>query len=303
MRKLPLYVCAAAVLTFTSMTNTSYAATANACNLPGGKAIVIGGGSLSDLSSVLGNLSGGGFGSWQGGNSLNASNCFGGSGNNSCGNNFCQGGNGDNSCLNNWLGGNGDNSCLNNWLGGNGNNFCPDNWSDGNGDCIKPNQPDQPNKPDVPNQPNRPNQPVIPDNPNVPDVEQPGNNSTQDAFAVQVVNLVNEERTKAGLSPLTIHTQAESAAMVRAKEIERSFSHTRPDGSNFYTALASAGIRYQSAGENIAYGQMTPQEVMNSWMNSSGHRANILNANYTSIAVAHYQNGSGVHYWVQLFLK
>lgn len=132
---------------------------------------------------------------------------------------------------------------------------------------------------------------------------QPGDGSSQDAYAAQVVKLVNEERAKAGLSALRLHTAAEGAAMVRAKEIERSFSHTRPDGSDFYTVLKAAGITYQSAGENIAYGQTSPEQVMNAWMNSSGHRANILNGNYTSIAVAHYQSGAGVDYWVQLFLK
>lgn len=91
--------------------------------------------------------------------------------------------------------------------------------------------------------------------------------------------------------------------MVRAREIERSFSHTRPNGSSFYTALQEAGITYQSAGENIAYGQTSAQEVMNVWMNSSGHRANILSGNYTSIAVAHYRSAAGVDYWVQLFLR
>ena len=136
----------------------------------------------------------------------------------------------------------------------------------------------------------------IPDKPEVPD-------DNQNAYAKQVVNLVNAEREKAGLPALKIHTKAESAALLRAKEIEKSFSHTRPDGSDFSTALTLAGINFQSAGENIAYGQKTPVSVMNDWMNSSGHRANILNANFTSIAVGHYQNSAGVDYWVQLFLR
>ncbi len=126
---------------------------------------------------------------------------------------------------------------------------------------------------------------------------------SQDAYADEVVRLVNEERAKAGLPSLKVHTKAESAALLRAKEIEQSFSHTRPNGSNFSTALSSAGISFQSSGENIAYGQKTPALVMKDWMNSSGHRANILNTGFTSIAVGHYQNSAGVDYWVQLFLR
>ncbi|MCC8083808.1 MAG: CAP domain-containing protein, partial [Clostridium sp.] len=92
-------------------------------------------------------------------------------------------------------------------------------------------------------------------------------------------------------------------AQTRAREIEKSFSHTRPDGSSFNTALTEAGVSFRGAGENIAYGQTTPQQVMEGWMNSSGHRANILNANYTSIGVGHYKNGAGVDYWAQLFIQ
>ena len=273
MRKLPLFVCAAAVLTLTTMTNTSYAATLNSCNLSGGNGIVIG---------------------WKGGdgNRFCLDNWQEGSGNNFCPD-VWQEGNGNNFCPDVWQGGNGNNFCPDGWQGGNGNNFCPDIWQGGNDNSFENGKPGNPGD----------NIGGSEEKPGTPDTDQPGNDSTQDAFAAEVVNLVNQERAKAGLSPLTIHTQAESAAAVRAKEIERSFSHTRPDGSSFYTALTSAGIRYQSAGENIAYGQMTPREVMDSWMNSSGHRANILNGNYTSIAVSHYQNGAGVHYWVQLFLK
>ena len=115
--------------------------------------------------------------------------------------------------------------------------------------------------------------------------------------------LVNEERAKAGLSPLTLYTRAASAAAVRSGEIQTSFSHTRPDGSSFSTALTQAGVNYRSSGENIAYGQTTPEQVMNSWMNSSGHRANILNVDFTSIGVGYTQSSSGTPYWTQLFFR
>ena len=114
--------------------------------------------------------------------------------------------------------------------------------------------------------------------------------------------MVNEERAKAGLAPLTVHTGATAAAQVRARETEQSFSHTRPNGSSFSTALTEQGVSYRSAGENIAWGQRTPQQVMEGWMNSSGHRANILNERFTSIGVGYYQSASGVNYWTQLFI-
>lgn len=143
----------------------------------------------------------------------------------------------------------------------------------------------------------------IPDQPGDTTPDQPETDGSQDAFANQVVKLVNEERAKAGLSPLSVNSKAANAAQTRAREIEKSFSHTRPDGSSFNTALTEAGVSFRGAGENIAYGQTTPQQVMEGWMNSSGHRANILNANYTSIGVGHYKNGAGVDYWTQLFIQ
>ena len=124
--------------------------------------------------------------------------------------------------------------------------------------------------------------------------------SMQGDFASQVAALVNAERAKYGLSALTVDTKVQQAALVRAKETAQSFSHTRPNGSSFSTALTEAGVSYPTPGENIAYGQTTPQQVMNAWMNSSGHGANILNANYTTIGVG-YTVINGTAYWAQLF--
>lgn len=105
-----------------------------------------------------------------------------------------------------------------------------------------------------------PDQPggMLPDQPGNPAPDQPGTDGSQDAFANEVVRLVNEERAKAGLPALTVDRGAASAAQVRAKEIERSFSHTRPDGSSFNSALTEAGVNFSGAGENIAYGQNSP---------------------------------------------
>ena len=139
-----------------------------------------------------------------------------------------------------------------------------------------------------------------PDNGTEQTPEEDDNGTSQGDFASQVVELVNAERAKYGLSALTVDAKVQQAALVRAKESAQSFSHTRPNGSSFSTALTEAGVSYRRAGENIAYGQRTPQQVMNAWMNSSGHRANILNEDFTTIGVG-YTVINGTAYWAQLF--
>lgn len=125
--------------------------------------------------------------------------------------------------------------------------------------------------------------------------------STSLSYAEQVVKLVNEERAKEGLAALSIDKNVEKAALIRAKEIQSSFSHTRPNGSSFSTALQESGVSYRGAGENIAWGQKTPEQVVEGWMNSPGHRANIMNEKFTKIGVGNLQNSTGTQYWVQLF--
>lgn len=134
-----------------------------------------------------------------------------------------------------------------------------------------------------------------------PETEQPDVEQSYHAYVLRVVELVNEERAKAGLNALTLQENVTEAAQVRAVECETLFSHTRPDGSSFSTALKEAGVSYKGAGENIAWGQKSPEAVMEAWMNSEGHKANILNEKYNTIGVGYYQNGSGVNYWSQLF--
>ena len=92
----------------------------------------------------------------------------------------------------------------------------------------------------------------------------------------------------------------EQAAQTRAGELQTSFSHTRPSGASCFTALTEAGVSYTRAGENIAYGQSTPEAVVQSWMNSSGHRANLLSSSFTTIGVG-YTVVNGTAYWAQLF--
>lgn len=173
-------------------------------------------------------------------------------------------------------------------------------------------KPDTEQMPDVnlPGQDNAGNNGNQPEagNPDVPENSQPGTDNEQPestpeslSYAEQVVKLVNEERAKAGLSALELDNRIASAALIRAQEIKTSFSHTRPDGRKFSTVLTDNGIRFMGAGENIAWGQTSPEQVMNAWMNSDGHRANILDANFTKIGVGHYQDAAGRHYWAQLF--
>ena len=116
------------------------------------------------------------------------------------------------------------------------------------------------------------------------------------ANAQSVVRQVNQERAKRGLSALRVDPKLTAAAQIRAREIVERFSHTRPDGTRWSTVSSRA------YGENIAKGQKTADKVMAAWMSSSGHRANILRANYGSIGVACVKSGN-VYYWVQLFGK
>lgn len=145
---------------------------------------------------------------------------------------------------------------------------------------------------------------ICPEMPEAPDTEEPDDNVSEDEihpYVTQILKLVNEERAKAGLSALTLDMNITAAANVRAKEIRQSFSHTRPNGSSFSTALTEQGVTYRGSGENIAWGHKSPEQVMNGWMNSDGHRANILNKNYRNLGVGYYQDENGVNYWVQLF--
>lgn len=119
-------------------------------------------------------------------------------------------------------------------------------------------------------------------------------------YAEQVAVLVNKERAANGLQPLKISPKLSEAANIRSGELKENFSHTRPDGTSCFTAMDELGITYRAAAENIAYGQRSPESVMNAWMNSSGHRANILNKNMEYIGVGVVYR-DGVYYWTQLF--
>ena len=116
-----------------------------------------------------------------------------------------------------------------------------------------------------------------------------------------VLEIVNEERQKAGLNPLSLHSELNEAAMKRAEEIVDVFSHTRPDGSSCFSVLDQYA-KNRAVGENIAAGQSDAQEVMMGWMESPGHRANIMKPEYKYIGIGYvYKNGTC--HWVQLFMS
>lgn len=116
------------------------------------------------------------------------------------------------------------------------------------------------------------------------------------SYAAQVLTLLNQERRNNGLSDLTMTSDLTDGAMLRAAETAVSFSHTRPNGEQCFTAFNWT----RTAGENIAYGQRSPQEVMQGWMNSSGHRANILNPSFTTVGIGCFAY-NGRLYWAQAF--
>lgn len=131
--------------------------------------------------------------------------------------------------------------------------------------------------------------------------EQPTAQITVDKNLQRLVDLVNQERAKAGLAPLTMVEETNTAAGIRAKEIYNKFAHERPDGSKYRTVLDQCNVSYSYCGENVAYGYRSPDAVMDGWMNSEGHKANILNERFTKIGVGHYKGSNGYDYWSQLF--
>ena len=121
------------------------------------------------------------------------------------------------------------------------------------------------------------------------------------AFEREVIRLVNAERTQRGLQPLRENWELSRVARFKSRDMvdHRYFAHNSPTYGTPFRMIRDFGLSFRTAGENIAYGQRTPQAVVNGWMNSSGHRANILNAAYTQIGVGYVADG---HYWTQMFI-
>ncbi|MDZ5607225.1 CAP domain-containing protein [Bacillus pseudomycoides] len=120
-------------------------------------------------------------------------------------------------------------------------------------------------------------------------------------FEQRVVELTNAERTKQGLPALKVDAELSKVARAKSEDMQKNnyFDHNSPTYGSPFDMMKKFGISYKSAGENIAQGQRTPEEVVQAWMNSEGHRANILNNGYTHIGVGHVENGN---YWTQQFI-
>ena len=130
-----------------------------------------------------------------------------------------------------------------------------------------------------------------------------GTVSSVNSMEKQVASLTNSERKAAGLGSLTLDSQLSKLARMKAEDMAKNgyFSHTSPTYGSAFDMMKKYGVSYRTAGENIAKGQKTPEAVMNGWMNSSGHRANILSSAYTHIGVGYAKDSKGNTYWVQVF--
>ena len=132
---------------------------------------------------------------------------------------------------------------------------------------------------------------------------QQDNTATDSTKAGQILSLVNKERSNAGLSSLRADSQLNKLAQMKAEDMakNRYFSHTSPTYGSAFDMMNQYGVSYRTAGENIAKGQKTAQSVMTGWMNSPGHRANILKSGYTRLGVGYALDAGGTPYWVQIF--
>ena len=124
------------------------------------------------------------------------------------------------------------------------------------------------------------------------------------SYQQQVLDLVNAERTKRGISALTLDSNLSNVATKKSQDMvnKNYFDHTSPTYGSPFDMMKQFGISYRTAGENIAKGQKTPQEVVTAWMNSEGHRKNILNPNFTNLGVGIAKDSKGTTYWTQMFI-
>lgn len=129
----------------------------------------------------------------------------------------------------------------------------------------------------------------------------PSTDTDVESYEKEVIRLVNEQRANYGLKALTEDWELSRVARYKSQDMKDNnyFSHTSPTYGSPFDMMKSFGLSYRTAGENIAKGQSTPQAVVNAWMNSSGHRANILNSSYTKIGVGYVKDGN---YWTQMFI-
>lgn len=125
------------------------------------------------------------------------------------------------------------------------------------------------------------------------------------ALEQKVIDLVNRQRAQNGLSTLKANWEVGRVARYKSQDMinKHYFDHQSPTYGSPFNMMENFGIKFNAAGENIAYGQRTPQDVMNDWMNSPGHRSNILNPTYNQIGVGVAKSANGTYYWTQMFIK
>jgi len=167
---------------------------------------------------------------------------------------------------------------------------------------AQPSQPvqTQPSKP-VQIQPSKPAQTQPTKPAQSQPTQKPSTSSTMSAFELKVIDLTNAERAKQGLKPLKADDALGKVARIKAQDMtdEHYFDHTSPKYGSPFDMMKQFGISFSSAAENIAQGQKTPEEVVNAWMNSAGHRANIMNPSLTNIGVGY---DSRTNSWSQMFI-
>ncbi len=182
-------------------------------------------------------------------------------------------------------------------------------------DVVIPGRPNTPSVPEVPNKPTTPTIPEVPTTPTTPTVpEVPTKPTTPpttpntpvaglSAEEQEVVRLVNIEREKAGLKPFVASAELSRVARIKSEDMGKNnyFNHTSPTYGSPFDMMKQFGIKYSTAGENIARGYLSAQSVVSGWMNSSGHRANILNPSFNKIGVGAYKTSNNTTYWTQMF--
>ena len=181
-----------------------------------------------------------------------------------------------------------------NWNNWNFIQLCPDQ-------TVPDTTPDTDNTPDIDTTPDTDSKPdTTPDTDNKPGTDTTPDSGSVSSLERQVVALVNQERAAYGLSPLTLSADLSDGARLKSQDMRdsRYFDHNSPTYGTPFEMMRSLGITYRAAAENIAMGYRTAEAVVNGWMNSPGHRANILSDKYTEIGVGHVDG-----YWTQWFVN
>ena len=188
---------------------------------------------------------------------------------------------------------------------------CPETGCPTPGEPSEPEtpvEPEVPSEPETPIEPETPVEPEVPSDPETPvepeapsEPDQPESSDGVHAYERQVVDLVNVQRARSGLQPLTLDADLCRFARVKSQDMHdnRYFDHNSPTYGSPFDMMRSFGITYAPAGENIAMGYSTPEAVVSAWMNSDGHRANILSTKFALLGVGYVADGG---YWTQWFI-